>query len=81
MTADVQEMAQEAARSEGARAWAIVLELVLGLWLLCLFLLAVAWDPIDRRIGARGRRIAQRAAHRSSGDSADGNAYAILPAE
>jgi hypothetical protein len=78
MTADVQEMP----RSEGLRAWAIVLEVLVGMGLLCLFVLALAWDPIDRRIGARGKRIAARATQRGTGaDGTDGDAYAILPAE
>ncbi len=78
MTADVQEMA----RGEALRAWAIVLEVLVGMWLLCLFVLALAWDPIDRRVGSRRRRIAERAAHRQGAQEGAGDgAYAILPAE
>jgi hypothetical protein len=101
MTADAQELQHsggvEIAGSLGAAAtvgaWTIVLEVVLGTWVLLLFLLALAWDPIDRRMGARRRSIAARAAQRAqSAPPAVGNlggasrvhdtgAYAILPAE
>lgn len=80
MTADVQELPG----SDGLRAWTIVLEVVLGAWLLFLFLLALAWDPIDRKIGTRGRELAGRASRRvtdgGQGATATGS-YAILPVE
>ncbi len=101
MTADAHELQHSGssgvAGSVGAAAtvgaWTIVLEVVLGTWVLLLFLVAVAWDPIDRRMGARRRRLAERAAHRAlsapphaaaqggSGRVHDTGAYAILPAE
>jgi hypothetical protein len=69
-------------------AWAVVLEVVVGAGVLLLFLVALAWDPIDRRIGARKRHLEARAAQRALGAPADAvrggagsGAYAILPAE
>lgn len=75
MTADVQQIA----RGESMRALTLVIEVILGAWLVFLFMLALAWDPIDRRVGARGRRLAERQALRPTGEQAE--AYAILPAE
>jgi hypothetical protein len=54
-----------AAPATTAGAWTIVLEVVIGTWVLLLFLLALAWDPIDRRVGPRRHRIAARAAQRA----------------
>ncbi|HEU5314599.1 MAG TPA: hypothetical protein VFX49_00690 [Chloroflexota bacterium] len=62
-----------------AAAGTMLLEVALGTCLLALFLVALAWDPIDRKLGARGRRIAERTRKLSHG-SAEG-AYAILPAD
>lgn len=69
----------EIPRGIGGAALAVVVEVALGACLLVLFLLAAAWDPIDRKIGARGRRIAERTKRISHG-SVEG-AYAILPAD
>ncbi len=76
MTANIQAMP----RGDALRAWTIVLEVLVGLWVLCLFLAAAAWDPLDRRFGQRSRRIAQRLASRPAARQS-GDAYAILPAE
>ena len=72
----------------GAAAVAAVVEVVLGVGLLCLFMLALAFDPIDRRFSARGKRIAERsrrlaATPRAAGTAGVGaeGAYAILPAD
>ena len=62
-----------------AAAVTIVAEVALGACMLVLFLVALACDPIDRRISARGRRIAERE-KRLRRDSVDG-AYAILPSD
>jgi uncharacterized membrane protein len=48
------------------RATSLLLEIVLGTWLLVLFVIALAWDPIDRRLGFRMRRLATRAATQRS---------------
>lgn len=75
MTGNVQELP----RGDVLRAWTIGLEVLVGLWVLCLFLVAAAWDPIDRRFGSRSQRIAQRLASRPA-PRQSGDAYAILPA-
>jgi hypothetical protein len=51
----------------GERAWEttraglegllrLLVEVVVGMWLLCLFALALAWDALDRRFGFQERR-------------------------
>ena len=72
----------------GAAAVAAIVEVVLGVGLLCLFMVALAFDPIDRRFSARGKRIAERsrrlaATPRAAGTAGVGaeGAYAILPAD
>lgn len=69
----------DASRGLIAAAGAMLIEVALGACLLALFLLALAWDPIDRKIGARGKRIAERTRKLSHGSAED--AYAILPAD
>jgi hypothetical protein len=69
----------DASRGLVAAAGTMLIEVALGACLLVLFLLALAWDPIDRKMGARGKRIAERTKKLSSG-TAEG-AYAILPAD
>jgi len=69
----------ELPRGLAAAALAIVVEVVLGACLLVLFLLAVVYDPIDRKFSTRGRRIAERTRRLTHG-SVEG-AYAILPAD
>ena len=72
----------------GAAAVAAVVEVVLGIGLLCLFMLALMCDPIDRRFSGRGKRIAERSkrlaatppAAGTAGSPAEG-AYAILPTD
>ena len=44
----------------------LLIEVVAGTWLLCLFLLALAWQPVDRGLGLRTRRIAARTALRTA---------------
>ena len=66
----------------GAGAVAAVVEVVLGAGLLCLFLLALVCDPIDRRYSARGKRISERSRRLAAAPSAvSEGAYAILPAD
>ena len=66
----------------GAATVAAVIEVVLGAGLLCLFLLALVCDPIDRRVSARGKRITERSKRLATAPSAsDEGAYAILPAD
>lgn len=66
----------------GAASVAAVIEVVLGAGLLCLFLLALVCDPIDRRMSARGKRIAERSKRLAAAPSASNEgAYAILPAD
>ena len=66
----------------GTAAVAAVVEVVLGVGLLCLFLLALVCDPIDRRFSARGKRITERGKRLATAPRADGDAaYAILPAD
>ena len=66
----------------GAAAVTAVIEVVLGAGLLCLFLLALVCDPIDRRVSARGKRITERSKRLAAAPSASNEgAYAILPAD
>ena len=66
----------------GAAEMAAVVEVVLGVGLLFLFLLALMCDPIDRRFSARGRRIAERSKRLAAAPSAVAEgAYAILPTD
>jgi hypothetical protein len=53
-------MTQEMVRGGAASLLALVVEIVLGAWLLVLFLLALAWDPLDRRLGLHAQRHAAR---------------------
>ena len=66
----------------GAATVTAVVEVVLGVGLLFLFMLALMCDPIDRRFSARGKRIAERG-KRLAGTPREANdgAYAILPAD
>jgi hypothetical protein len=66
-------------RGIGAAALAMVAEVVLGACILVLFLVALACDPIDRKVSARGKRIAERE-KRLNKSSVEG-AYAILPSD
>ena len=66
-------------RGIGAAAVTVAIEVALGACMLVLFLIALACDPIDRRVSARGRRIAEREKRLNRG-TVDG-AYAILPAD
>ncbi len=73
---------QSRAQDRVAKMAGLVAEVAVGLWLLLLFLVAVAWDPFDRRLGLRARRYGDH-----SGTPADepdvpaaGGAYAIGPA-
>ena len=53
-------MTEQIVRRGAASLVELVLEIVLGAWLLLLLALAVAWDPLDRRIGLHARRRAKR---------------------
>ena len=49
-------------------------------WLLLLFGLALAWDPLDRRLGFRDRRWAERRAALPAVVPASNGAYGVRPA-
>ncbi len=49
-------MARDAVRSSVTGFLTLALEVVVGIWLLFLFGLALAWDPLDRRFGFHDRR-------------------------
>ena len=70
------------AQERAAKLAALVAEVAVGLWLLLLFLVAVAWDPFDRRLGFRARRYGDRAGTPTDEPDvpAAGGAYAIGPA-
>ena len=71
-------------RGGAANVAGLVVETALGAWLLFLFLLALAWDPLDRRLGFRARRYAERlAAGPDEPPSEEGQqeAFGIGPAE
>jgi hypothetical protein len=44
------------ARVESGRIVSMVVEAAIGIWVLFLFVLAVAWAPVDRRLGSQARR-------------------------
>lgn len=48
------------AEGETWHVTAILTEVLLGTWLLFLFMLALAWDPVDRWMGIRARRRVTR---------------------
>jgi hypothetical protein len=76
-------MTQQAVRGVISVA-SLVLEVVIGAWLLLLFLLALAWDPLDRRLGWHARRHAERLGSRATLlSSAPGaaEAFGVAPAE
>jgi hypothetical protein len=52
----VGETAREAVRSSATGVLTLGAEVVVGVWLLFLFTLALAWDPLDRRFGFHDRR-------------------------
>ncbi|MGI8424842.1 MAG: hypothetical protein ACR2NO_12165 [Chloroflexota bacterium] len=69
-------------RSIGKAAIATAIEVILGAGLLCLFVLALACDPLDRRFSTRGKRITERSRRLMASGGANGEgAYAILPAD
>jgi hypothetical protein len=49
-------MARDAVRASVTGFLTLALEVVVGIWLLFLFGLALAWDPLDRRFGFHDRR-------------------------
>jgi hypothetical protein len=51
---------RESMRSSATGMGSLLLELVVGVWLLLLFVLALAWDPLDRRLGFHARRWSGR---------------------
>lgn len=55
-------MTEQELRHETGRLVMVVAGVATGIWLLFLFLLAVAWDPLDRRLGFYARRRAARLA-------------------
>lgn len=76
-------MTQQAVRGVISVA-SLVLEVVIGAWLLLLFLLALAWDPLDRRLGWHARRHAERLGSRAAVLSAApgaAEAFGVAPAE
>jgi hypothetical protein len=52
----VGERAWETARTGLEGVLRLLIEVVVGMWLLCLFALALAWDALDRRFGFEERR-------------------------
>jgi hypothetical protein len=68
-------------RGDLARLAIILLEVAMGFWLLLLFLLAVAWDPLDRRLGFHARRRTDRLSEASAAahPGAPNGAYTIAP--
>lgn len=58
--------AHDVSNGSSIRPITIVLEVILGIWLIFLFIVALAWDPIDRRLGFRAKRIAERAELRAA---------------
>jgi hypothetical protein len=52
----VSETARDAVRSSATGILTLGAEVVVGVWLLFLFTLALAWDPFDRRFGFHDRR-------------------------
>jgi hypothetical protein len=76
-------MTPEIVRGGAASVVGLVLETVLGAWLLLLFLLALAWDPLDRRLGFHAKRRAGQLGSRTIAlPPADGNqeAFGVGPA-
>jgi hypothetical protein len=53
-------MAGQIVRGGAAALFQVVLEVIVGAGLLCLFILALAWSPFDRRLGFHARRHAHR---------------------
>lgn len=53
-------MARDTVRSGVTDLLTLAFEVMVGIGLLFLFLLAAAWDPLDRRLGLRDRRRAAR---------------------
>ncbi|MGH2353736.1 MAG: hypothetical protein ACRDI2_17160 [Chloroflexota bacterium] len=51
---------QDVVRSGATTVLVLVAEVVVGIWLLFLFAVAVAWAPLDRRLGFHARRRAER---------------------
>ena len=88
-TTDADALERRPAQGDEARLTSLAPEVALGACLLFLFLVALAWDPFDRRFGFRARRRAERL--REAGGFVDGDdgpempasarAYAIGPVE
>ena len=80
------EMSDQVVRGAIAAAAAaaeIALEVAIGAVLLLLFVLALAWDPLDRRFGFHARRREVRLNGRSPapiGQPSPEDAYGIAPA-
>lgn len=53
-------MASDTVRAGVNDLLTLVLEVMVGMWLLFLFFAALAWDPLDRRLGFHARRHAER---------------------
>ena len=66
------ETARDAVRSRATGILTLGAEVVVGVWLLFLFTLALAWDPLDRRFGFHDRR---RLTRPGGGPAAPGGAY------
>jgi HAMP domain-containing protein len=56
---------------------ALIVEVLVGMWLLFLFLLAIAWSPIERRLSARERRADRFAEGEALDEEATGQASAF----
>ena len=73
------------AHGNGGRAAARLLltlaaSVAMGVWILILCGLAMAWDPLDRRLGFHDRRHAERRATMPQLVPGSGGAYGIRPA-
>ena len=68
-------MTQQELRGEAARVVGVVAGVLMGMWLLFLFAVALAWDPLDRRMGFYARRRAARLAALEEDDPAEAQGY------
>jgi hypothetical protein len=67
-------------RDWASRVVEAVVVVVVGAWLLFLFALALAWTPMDRRLGLDARRRASRLRLTGSEPASARGAYSIAAA-
>jgi hypothetical protein len=68
-------MTQQELRGEAARVVGVVAGVLMGMWLLFLFGVALAWDPLDRRLGFYARRRTARLAAFEEDDPVEAQGY------